>query len=75
MAAKIESAIPLLGGKSVHCINEQQMAEARRLAEENPQSSVKIQEILDSVEIRLSRNERAALAFLIISRLKETSPV
>jgi hypothetical protein len=74
VAAKTESAIPLLGGKSVHCINEQQMAEAHRLAEEDPQASVKIQEILDSVETRLSRNERAALAFIIISRLKETTP-
>lgn len=73
MAAKSASAIPLLGGKSVHCINEQQMAEARRLAEDDPQSSAKIHEILDSVEATLSRNERAALAFIIISRLKETT--
>ncbi len=74
MAIKTHSAIPLLGGKSVHCINEQQMAEARRMAEEDPRSSAKIQEILDSVETTLSRNERAALAFIIISRLKETGP-
>lgn len=74
MAARIETAIPLLGGKSVHCINEEQMAEARRLAAEDPRSSAKIQELIDSVEAGLSRNERAALAFMIISRLKETTP-
>lgn len=66
--------IPLLGGKSVHCINEQQMAEAQRLAQEDPASSAKIQAALKSVEAELSRNERAALAFVIIQRLKETSP-
>lgn len=66
--------IPLLGGKSVHCINEQQMAEAQRLAQEDPASSGKIQAALKSVEAELSRNERAALAFVIIQRLKEASP-
>lgn len=66
--------IPLLGGKSVHCINEQQMAEARRLAEEEPGSSKKIQAALEKVETELTRNEQAALAFVIIQRLKQTSP-
>lgn len=74
MATELKSAIPLLGGKSVHCINEQQMAEAHRLAEEDPQASELIQEMLDAVEGRLSRNERAALAFVIISRLKQSLP-
>ena len=62
--------IPLLGGKSVHCINEQQMAEALRLAEEEPGSSEKIQAVLADAETKLSRNEQAALAFVIIHRLK-----
>jgi len=74
VATELKSAIPLLGGKSVHCINEEQMAKARRLAEDDPQSSEVIQEMLDAVEGRLSRNERAALAFVIISRLKQSSP-
>ena len=63
-------SIPLMGGKSVHCINEQQMAEAWRLSEEEPGSSEKIQAVLEELEKDLSRNERAALAFVIISRLK-----
>lgn len=65
--------IPLLGGKSVHCINEQQMAEALRLADEEPVSAQKIQSVLSDVESKLTRNERAALAFVLIHRLKETA--
>ena len=69
------NTIPLLGGKSVHCINEQQMAEAWRLTEQEPGSSEKIQAVLEALENDLSRNERAALAFVLISRLKATSPL
>ncbi len=70
-----DNPIPLLGGKSVHCINEQQMAEAFRLTEEDAKSSPKIQAALKRIEDELSRNERAALAFVIIQRLKNTSLV
>lgn len=66
--------IPLLGGKSVHCINEAQMAEAWRLAEEDAVSSPKIQARLKELEAGLSRNELAALAFVIIRKLKDSSP-
>lgn len=66
--------IPLLGGKSVHCINEQQMAEAWRLAEEEPVSALKIQGYLKEIETALTRNERAALAFVIIQKLKNSVP-
>jgi hypothetical protein len=72
VAVSIKEPIPLLGGKSVHCINEQQMAEAWRLAENEPDSSEKIGALLEDIETRLSRNERAALAFILISRLKQT---
>ena len=65
--------IPLLGGKSVHCINEQQMAEAIRLVEEDPVTSAKIGDRLKELETELSRNERAALAFVIIQRLKDSA--
>ena len=64
-----------MGGKSAHCINEQQMAEAWRLSEEEPGSSEKIQALLEKLEKELSRNERAALAFVIISRLKASAPL
>lgn len=65
--------IPLLGGKSVHCINEQQMAEANRLAEDDPSSSPVIKAHLKKIESDLSRNEQAALAFMLIQNLKNSS--
>ena len=65
--------ISLLGGKSVHCINEQQMDEAIRLAEQDVNSSPKIQTRLKALETELTRNERAAFAFVIIQRLKNSS--
>jgi len=65
--------IPLLGGKSVHCINEQQMAEALRLVEDEPATSERISLRLEELEAELSRNERAALAFVIIQRLKDSA--
>ena len=64
--------IPLLGGKSVHCINESQMAEAQHLSEGDAISAPKIQACLHQAEAELTRNERAALAFMLIKRLKET---
>ena len=66
-------SIPLTGGKSVHCISEFQMAEAVRLAEHEGESSARIQKALKSLEAGLSRNELAALAFLIIQRLKNSA--
>ncbi len=65
--------IPLLGGKSVYCINESQLREAFQLATEDPISSPRIQEILKELEGSLSRNERAALAFVMIDRLLKTA--
>ncbi len=65
--------IPLLGGKSVHCINEQQMNEAWRLAQEDPLAAPRIQKMLKAVEEDLTRNEQAALAFVIIQKLKNSS--
>lgn len=64
--------IPLLGGKSVHCINESQMAEAQHLSESDAVSAPKIQGHLLQAEAELTRNERAALAFMLIKRLKES---
>ncbi|MCH2176481.1 MAG: hypothetical protein MK193_12215 [Lentisphaeria bacterium] len=62
--------ISLLGGKSVYCINEGQLRDAKRLAEEDPESSPKIQALLEELDESLSRNERASLAFMIIERLR-----
>ena len=63
--------ISILGGDSVYCINEAQMLAARKLANEDPEASKKIQSELEKLDTDLSRNERAALAFTIIENLRE----
>jgi hypothetical protein len=65
------SPISILGGESVYCINEAQMRDAQKLANEDPESSEKIQSQIKEIEKNLSRNERAALAFTIIDNLRE----
>jgi hypothetical protein len=69
----IAKPIPLLGGKSVYCINEEQMFEAARLREDAGESSQKIKAYLSELEQHLSRNEQAALAFCLIDRLKKNA--
>lgn len=66
--------IELLGGESVYCINESQLKNAFHLATENPETAPRIQAEIESIESRFSRNERAALAFVLIDRLLKTSP-
>jgi len=64
--------IDILGGESVYCINEDQLKKSFELAEHDPHSSPKIQAAIAEVESRLNRNERAALAFVLIDRLLKT---
>jgi hypothetical protein len=65
--------IPLLGGKSVYCINESQLREAHHLAHVDPDSAPRIQARLEELQRTLSRNEQAALAFVLIDRLLQTA--
>jgi len=62
----------ILGGESVYCINEAQLKESRRLVDQDPISAPKLKEILESVESCCTRNERAALAFTLIERLRNS---
>jgi hypothetical protein len=62
--------IDILGGDSVYCINQSQLSDAKRLATEDAESAPRIQETIKSLESTLSRNERAALAFMLIERLR-----
>jgi len=66
--------IELLGGESVYCINQSQLANARKLAFDNPEASPRIQDEIKALETKFSRNERAALAFVLIDRLLKSSP-
>jgi hypothetical protein len=61
--------IELLGGESVYCINESQLKSAFRLAHDDPQAAPRIQAEITALEQKFSRNERAALAFVLIDRL------
>ncbi len=61
--------IDLIGGESVYCINQGQLKAARELAFENPATAPVIREEVRRLEAALSRNERAALAFVLIDRL------
>jgi len=60
----------ILGGESVYCINEAQLKEAVRLTESDSKSAPKLQNLIEQVEGTCSRNERAALAFTLIQRLR-----
>lgn len=65
--------IELLGGESVYCINQTQLANAFRLANDDPQAAPRIQAEIKSLEEKFSRNERASLAFVLIDRLLKSS--
>jgi hypothetical protein len=65
--------ISLLGGESVYCINRGQLDEAMRLANEDPEASARIRSMLEEIERSMSRNERAALAFVVIDRLLKST--
>ncbi len=62
----------LLGGESVYCINEAQLKESARLMED-PQSAPRLQHLITTIEEQCSRNERAALAFTLIERLRKST--
>jgi len=66
--------IELLGGESVYCINQSQLANAKKLAFDDPATAPRIQDEIKALEVKFSRNERAALAFVLIDRLLKSSP-
>lgn len=63
----------ILGGESVYCINQAQLDESVRLTESDPDSAVKLQALIKNIEDDCSRNERAALAFTLIQRLRSAT--
>lgn len=62
--------VDILGGSSVYCINKNQLSDAENLAYNDSESAPRIQAELDRLEASLSRNERAALSFVLIERLR-----
>lgn len=65
--------LDLTGGKSVYCFNSHQLNKAFELFEEQSESGQRIREAVETMEKDLSRNERAAMAFVIIDRLSKSS--
>ena len=61
--------VDLSGGESVYCINESQIRQAFHLARENPETAPRIRQEIERLEGALTRNERAALAFVLIDNL------
>ena len=66
-------AVDITGGESVYCINQAQIAAAFRLAQQDPEAGPRINAALGSIQRDLSRNEQAALAFVLIDKLLKTS--
>ncbi|MBN1608081.1 MAG: hypothetical protein JW940_15715 [Polyangiaceae bacterium] len=63
------SPLPLVDGESVYCLNQTQLREARRLVFSEPASCRRLGPELARLEETFDRNERAALAFVLIDRL------
>jgi hypothetical protein len=66
--------IDLTGGKSVYCFNEHQLSGAFALFAENSPSGDRIRAEVTRLEQTCTRNEQAAIAFVLIDHLNKTSP-
>jgi len=64
--------IDLTGGKSIYCLNEQQLERAMRQFQEDSPAGDRIRAAVTRLEAECSRNEQAAIAFLLIQHLHAT---
>lgn len=64
-----QQPIDITGGESVYCINMAQLRQAYDMISGDSESSARLHAQLDVLEADFNRNDRAALAFLIIDRL------
>jgi hypothetical protein len=62
-----------LTGKSAFCVSDWQMKEARSLIEGDDEGGRRILAAVLRAEAELTRNEQAALAFLLIDRLLDSN--
>lgn len=65
--------LDLTGGKSVYCLNQQQLDRALALAAEKSAAGERIRDAVARLEAGCSRNERAAIAFVLIRHLQDTA--
>lgn len=64
--------IDVSGGESVYCFNRTQLNSAFALAEAQDTAGERIRGEIARLESEFSRNERAAVAFVVIDRLLKT---
>jgi hypothetical protein len=65
--------IDLAGGKSVYCFNQLQLDRATDLFQENSAAGERIRQAVAQLEAECSRNEQAAIAFILIQHLNATA--
>ena len=65
--------IDLTGGKSVYCLNRQQLDRAWALFQEDSPAGERIRAAVGQLEADCTRNEQAAIAFVLIRHLQETT--
>ena len=65
--------IDLTGGKSVYCLNQQQLDRALALFQEDSPAGARLRAVVARLEAECSRNEQAAIAFLLIQHLQATA--
>ena len=61
--------LDLTGGESVYCINTFQIEKAEAMYAGDGESSARLRETMQRMETELTRNERAAMAMLLLQRL------
>lgn len=69
----ISHQVDLTGGESVYCINTFQMEKAADLFDGTDEASQRVRGAIERLETELSRNERAAIAMLLLKRLRSPS--
>lgn len=68
------TALKLLGGESLYCVNLSRLSQAHHLAFDDPQHAPRIQSHLSRIESELDPDERAAIAMVLIDRLLRNIP-
>ncbi len=65
--------IDITGGKSVYCFNQDQLDRATHLFEESSPSGERIRATVSKLEADYTRNEQAAVAFILIQHLNAST--
>ena len=65
--------IDLTGGKSAYCLNQQQLDRALALFQEDSPAGERIRAAVARLEADCTRNEQAAIAFVLIQHHQATA--